>query len=225
METFLLDMFVHSAHIPDLDERLGICVTNAKSAYDHEYIMSGGPNQEKWKPKAYAMLDAQTAYIRDLIDSRGLRLESVRNVEMWVSQQVRVQGTLRFKMTGKVDALLHDDQGEILVDWKTTTQPFTEAQANETLQLVGYQVLSNKTDARVAYCVVDKPDNPEVEPPTVQWFERTPTVEDRSEFRRLAISTHRLMETTNKTGLVKVKDPAKCRWCHLADAGYCEGVG
>jgi len=217
--------FFVATHIEDAEARMAGAVLHAQSQYDFQYTMDGGPNVEKWKLKAYAMLVAQGQQILTLVHHGGLDIINQRNLEMWVSKSVSVKGKFRFKFNGKVDALATmGGHYEVLIDWKTSAFLYTVAEAETNMQLVAYQILADKPNARVAFCVVTKPLNVETDPPEVQWLERLPTAKDRTEFRRFAIQTHHQMETTPPDGFEKARDPDKCRWCNLCGDGYCEGV-
>jgi len=171
------------------------------------------------------MLVAQGQQILSLVRHEGFSIIAQRDLEMWVSKSVSVRGKFRFKVNGKVDALATmGGHYEVLIDWKTSAFLYTATEAETNMQLVAYQILADKPNARVAFCVVTKPLNVETDPPEVQWLERLPTAENRAEFRRFAIQTHYQMETTPPDGFEKIKDPDRCKWCNLQEDGYCEGV-
>jgi len=200
-------------------------ILHAQLQYDFQYEMDGGPNIEKWKPRAHAMLEAQGQQILTLVHHGGLDIIAQQDLEMWVSKSVSIGGKFRFKFNGKVDALATmGGHYEVLIDWKTSAFLYTEAEAKTNMQLVAYQILADKPNARVAFCVATKPLNVETDPPEVQWLERLPTAEDRAEFKRWIIQTHFKMETTPPDGFGKIKDPDRCKWCNLCEDGYCEGV-
>lgn len=225
MKALCTDFFFVSAHIEDVKARMAGSVLHAQSQYDFQYGMDGGPNIKKWEPKAHAMLAAQGQQLLDLITLQGLHIITQRDLEMWVSKKVSIAGKFRFKFNGKVDAIATmGGHYEILIDWKTSGYLYTEAEAEANKQLVTYQILTNKPNARVAFCVVTKPLNVNTDPPEVQWLERLPTAEDRAEFKRWIIQTHFKMETAPPDGFEKIKDPDRCKWCNLCDDGYCEGV-
>lgn len=224
MKALCADFFFVATHIADTEARMAGSVLHAQSQYDFQYQMDGGPNAAKWKPKAHAMLEAQGQQLLGLIDHQGFNVIKQQDLEMWVSKDVSVAANFRFKFNGKVDALATmGGHYEVLIDWKTSSMPFTEKDASASMQLVAYQILADKPDARVAFCVVTKPFEAE-DVPEVQWLERLPTADDRAEFKRWVIQTHYKMENTPPDGFEKIRDPDRCQWCNLREDGYCEGV-
>ena len=225
MKALCSDFFFVAAHIVDTEARMAGSILHAQSQYDFQYGMDGGPNVKKWEPKAHAMLAAQGRQILDLVTFRGFNVIRLQDLEMWVSKDVSIGGSHKFRFNGKLDAIATmGGEFEVLIDWKTSFAPYDEAEAAANMQLVAYQILADRPNAHVAFCVATKPDNAITDTPVVQWLERLPTAEDRAAFQRYAIQTHLRMENTPPDGFEKIKDPDRCKWCNLADDGYCEGV-
>ena len=146
-----IEKYLQNVYFDGIND-INVCRDNALSTFDYAYTLSpgGGTELDKWLPQGEGMLIA----LMDSIEAKGL---TVNEIEGWYSKQLRDD----VKFTGKIDCRASLGGKSVIIDWKTTSKPYTQWKIDRAGQLTRYKWLVGDCD-ELYYVTVHK-DTCEVE--------------------------------------------------------------
>jgi len=180
-------------------EAFPIALYHMKTKFDYEYALGDdkGPDPDKWLPIGDKLLES----LAHSIVEKG-----------FVPEEIECKAS-RDGFRGRLDCIGMLEGRRIIVDWKTSSRPFTQKRINTDGQLTGYSYLRPDCD-RVAFVVAVKSSQ------NIYWYESTRTQKDVIEFKDMIDKVRGEMQTRDKFQGAYTRKA--CRFCDLVPR-YCSG--
>ena len=181
---------------------------NAKSELRVSYSLGkdAGPDPDKWIPKGEHLLTAMAEFL-----ALNRFVPSADGIERKCTKP-------GFK--GFVDCYAIFNGKRTIIDWKTSSYPYSRDKIETDRQLTAYGwMLPGKWD-QMAFCVINKYNQ------EVYWYPTTRTEEQIAEFEAEVTRIRRELETKTNFPGVHTKETCRAwnRQCHLWELGYCNGL-